>query len=100
MSETNKLVDLEEDLRRVSKLARLSILPQEESQVLSSFRSILSWVESLESIQTKGTMPVASVVHHACLWREDDVSEGGNTTDLLAGTESAYDCFQVPKIIG
>lgn len=87
-------------VKKIARLSRLHLSPEEEKHYASEINSILNWVEQLQKVNTDGVEPMASVGGTNLRFREDKVTDGGKQEAVLANAPAAeYGCFVVPKVI-
>jgi aspartyl-tRNA(Asn)/glutamyl-tRNA(Gln) amidotransferase subunit C len=85
---------------RIAKLARLRVPDDRLEGLAGELSNILTWIEQLEKVDTKGVAPMASVVEASLREREDVVSDGGYAEDILRNApERTGDFFTVPKVV-
>ncbi len=85
---------------RIAKLARLRVPDDRLEGLAGELSNILTWIEQLEKVDTKGVAPMASVVEASLREREDVVTDGGYAEDILRNApERTGDFFTVPKVI-
>lgn len=89
-----------EDIKSIAHLARLGIEPEALGPMAAEVSSILSLVEQLQAIDTKGVEPMAHPAS-ASLWlREDVVTNTDKRDDLQAPAPATQDgYFLVPRVI-
>lgn len=63
-----------ESVKKLAKLARLNLNPDEEIQMAKEMSSILEYVEKLNEVDTEGVEPTAQVTGLINVTREDIVS--------------------------
>ena len=89
-----------ETVRRVAFLSRLRIDDDKIETAEAEFNKILQWVEQLNEVDTNGVEPLVSVNDGNIVCREDVVTSGGLSREILANAkETAYGYFTVPKVI-
>ena len=89
-----------ETVRRVAFLSRLRIDDDKIETAEAEFNKILQWVEQLNEVDTNGVKPLVSVNDGNIVCREDVVTSGGLSREILANAkETAYGYFTVPKVI-
>ena len=89
-----------ESLKKIAHLARLEIKPEEETTLLSSMDSVLSWMEQLNEIDTEGVEPLTHIMDEANNWRQDVSSNTLSRSEALANAPSKSDTYiMVPKVI-
>ncbi len=85
---------------KIAKLARLRVPDDRLEGLAGELSNILTWIEQLEKVDTKGVAPMASVVEASLREREDVVTDGGYAEDILRNApERTGDFFTVPKVI-
>jgi aspartyl-tRNA(Asn)/glutamyl-tRNA(Gln) amidotransferase subunit C len=89
-----------EAVRRIAKLARIGISESELEPMARELNAILTFVETLDQIDTAGVPPLTSVVAAHLKQRDDVVSEGGEPEAVLKNApERIDDYFVVPKVV-
>ena len=90
-----------ETVRKIARLSRLNIPPQELEQMAGDLNKIIDWVGQLDEVDVEGIEPLASVNDNSLGWREDDVvTDGNKARDILSNAPSqTADYFTVPKVI-
>lgn len=88
------------EVRHIADLARLKISPEEETRYAEQLSAILDYAERLESVDTSGIPPTASVLPLTAPLRPDEPRRSMDTGDLLANaTRTQDDQFQVPAVL-
>ena len=89
-----------ESLKKIAHLARLQIKPEEETTLLSSMDSVLSWMEQLNEIDTEGVEPLTHILDEANIWRQDISNNTLSRQEALSNAPSKNDTYiMVPKVI-
>ena len=91
----------EKTVRKVAKLARIS-LPEERVQpMVAELNGIFAWIEQLNEVDVEGVAPMTSAVEGAKLqMREDVVTEGDDPARVLKNAPKSEDgFFVVPKVV-
>lgn len=89
-----------EQVEHVAKLARLAVTDEEKALFGRQLSSILTYVETLNRVDTAHVEPTAHVVPMQNVLREDTVKPSLSRDDALANAPDSEDgCFRVPKII-
>lgn len=89
-----------EQVEYVAKLARLAVTDEEKALFGRQLSSILTYVETLNRVDTTQVEPTAHVVPMQNVLREDAVKPSLSRDDALANApDSESGCFRVPKII-
>jgi len=90
-----------EQVEHVAKLARLEITDAEKDAFSQQLSAILSYVEQLNTVDTTGVEPTATVVQQANVFREDSLRPSLSVDKALSNAPESQDgYFIVPKIIG
>ncbi len=89
-----------ETVRRVAFLARLKVEPEKLEDTKQEFNKILSWVEELNEVYTDNIEPLASVNNEALTLREDTVTAGQMSEEILMNAPAQeFGYFVVPKVV-
>ncbi len=96
---SRKTIDSDE-VRRIARLARLTV-DEAEAQALSrDLAEILRYVEKLEAVEVSGVEATAHALELPTRFRDDAVTPGlGAEAGLASSPERIGDGFGVPKII-
>jgi len=87
-------------VRKVAKLARLSMAEERLEPLAAELNGIMAWIEQLAEVDVEGVEPMASAVDHKLPMREDVVTEGGDPQRVLANAPLSKDnFFVVPKVV-
>jgi aspartyl-tRNA(Asn)/glutamyl-tRNA(Gln) amidotransferase subunit C len=89
-----------EDVRKVSRLARLSLTPAEEQRFTTQLGQILSYMDILAEVETAASARAASASGNENIFRDDVVQPSLPRTEALANApkqDGKY--FLVPQII-
>ena len=87
-------------VRKVAKLARLSMAEERLEPLAAELNGIMAWIEQLAEVDVEGVEPMASAVDHKLPMREDVVTEGGDPQRVLANAPLSRDnFFVVPKVV-
>ena len=90
----------EATVRRIARLARLAINDTEAVSLKGELNAILKWVEQLGEVDTKGVEPMTRVVAMGLPQRQDVISDGNKTADILKNAPMSEDnFFVVPKVV-
>ena len=94
MSIDNKTV------RKVSKLAKIRIIEEEETKLIKELNNILGWGDELKKVNTDQIEPMLSVFNESMIMRKDEVSsETSDELVLKNAPESKSGFFVVPKVV-
>lgn len=91
------------DTKTVAKIANLARIKMGEDKLApmaDELNKILAWVEQLDEVDTENVAPMTSVVESKLPWREDVVTDGEKSEDILKNAPATeYGYFAVPKVI-
>lgn len=91
------------DVSTVDKIAFLSRLKIEDSAkeaTKEEFNKIIQWVDQLREVNTDGVEELISVNENAIQLREDMVTQGQCSEEILANAPmKEYGYFAVPKVV-
>src|SRR5262245_56514902 len=89
---------------RIATLARIKVADADLDKMVGELQTIISWVEQLDAVDTKGVEPMTSAVEVTLPMREDKVTDGGYADKVVANApepvsvgEGAF--FTVPKVV-
>jgi aspartyl-tRNA(Asn)/glutamyl-tRNA(Gln) amidotransferase subunit C len=89
-----------DSLQKIAHLARLEIKPEEETPLLESMESVLSWMEQLNELDTEHIAPLTHISDEVNVLRTDSHS---STLPREHGLHNAPaqdgSFFRVPKVI-
>ncbi|MCE7042256.1 Asp-tRNA(Asn)/Glu-tRNA(Gln) amidotransferase subunit GatC [Dyadobacter sp. CY312] len=89
-----------ESLKKIAHLARLEIKPEEETTLLNSMDSVLSWMEQLNEIDTEGVEPLTHMMDEENNWRRDESTNALTREEALQNAPSKNTTYiMVPKVI-
>ena len=87
-------------VRQIAYLSRLKVEPEKLEETKQEFNKILAWVEELGEVDTDNVEPLVSVNDEALSLREDNVSAGGLSKEVLANAPAQeFGYFVVPKVV-
>ena len=87
-------------VRKVAKLAHIRESDDRLDSLAAELNGIMQWIEQLNEVDTDGVEPMASAVALTLLLREDVVSAGGDSAEILANAPGARNgFFVVPKVV-
>jgi aspartyl-tRNA(Asn)/glutamyl-tRNA(Gln) amidotransferase subunit C len=89
---------------RIATLARIKVAEGDLDHMAGELRSIMSWIEQLNEVNTEGVEPMTSAVEVTLPQREDVVNDGGYPDKILANARDAVrqgegGFFTVPKVV-
>ena len=89
-----------QEVEHVAKLARLEQSEQEKEKLTDQLSNILTYVETLNGLDTKGVEPTAHVLDLKNVMRDDVAVPGLPRERALANApDQAAGHYKVPKII-
>ncbi len=89
-----------QEVEKVAKLARLELSPSEQAAMATQLSQILVYVQKLNTYETAGVEPTATVLRQVNVFREDRVEPSLPVSEALANApETEGQAFLVPKII-
>jgi aspartyl-tRNA(Asn)/glutamyl-tRNA(Gln) amidotransferase subunit C len=87
-------------VKRIARLARISITDAEARGLEMELTGILQWVEQLDAVDTKAVEPMTRVVPIELRQREDKVTDGEIADQVIANAPLTEDHFYVvPKVV-
>jgi aspartyl-tRNA(Asn)/glutamyl-tRNA(Gln) amidotransferase subunit C len=85
---------------RIATLARIRLSDDELEPLAAELSTIIGFVEQLDEVNTDGVAPMSSVAAMALPMRDDKVTDGNDSTAILANAPSrARGFFAVPKVV-
>ena len=85
---------------KVARLARIRVADEDLPALAQDFNAILGFVEQLGEVDVDGVEPMVSVTPMRLKRREDEVTDGGRQSDVLANAPDAREgFFAVPKVV-
>ena len=89
-----------QEVEHVAKLGRLELTEQEKASLTDQLSNILTYVEKLNELDTKGIEPTSHVLDISNVMREDVAHESLTQEKALSNApEKAAGHYKVPKII-
>ncbi len=87
-------------ISRLEKLAKLDLTSKEKEKLQKELGDILTMVDKLEELDTKGVEPLIYVLEEDNAWREDKVSgQIPKEKTFKNAPDTDGDYFKVPKVI-
>ena len=87
-------------MKRIGRLARIRIEPEEAATYEAELNTILGFVEQLNEVDVAGVEPMTSVTPMQLRRRPDVVTDGGYPEQVVANAPLSEDnFFMVPKVI-
>ena len=88
------------DIEKVARLARLELSEGEKEILGSQLEQILTYMEKLNQLDTKGIEPTSHAIPMANVFREDEVKPSFPRDEVLGiAPDKGDDHFKVPRII-
>ncbi len=89
-----------QEVEHVAKLARLELSEQEKEKLTDQLSNILTYVETLNSLDTKGVEPTSHILDIKNVMRDDVAMPSLSQEQALANApDKAAGHYKVPKII-
>jgi aspartyl-tRNA(Asn)/glutamyl-tRNA(Gln) amidotransferase subunit C len=89
-----------QEVEHVAKLARLELSDQDKDTLTTQLSNILTYVETLNELDTKGVAPTSHVLDISNVMRDDVPGVSLSQERALANApEKAAGHYKVPKII-
>jgi len=89
-----------EQVEHVARLARLEVSEDEKAMFARQLSGILTYMDQLKELDTKGIEPTATVLPTDNVFRDDDVRPSLTQERALANAPDQADgFFRVPKIL-
>jgi aspartyl-tRNA(Asn)/glutamyl-tRNA(Gln) amidotransferase subunit C len=87
-------------VKRIARLARLAVEPQELGPLAGEINAILGFVEQLSEVDVSKVEAMTSVTPIAMKKRQDIVNDGGDAGRVLRNAPAREDdYFVVPKVV-
>ena len=100
MNNQQDLIDRDQ-VRKVSQLARLELLPEEEAQLTTQMSSILAYFDQLSELDVSEVPPTTRAIDVSNVARADQVQPYPERDAILeAAPDQEGDFFKVPQILG
>jgi aspartyl-tRNA(Asn)/glutamyl-tRNA(Gln) amidotransferase subunit C len=88
------------DIEKVARLARLELSGAEKVMFGDQLEQILTYMEQLNRLDTKGVEPTSHAIPMSNVFREDEVRPSFPSKDVLAiAPDEEEGHFKVPRII-
>jgi aspartyl-tRNA(Asn)/glutamyl-tRNA(Gln) amidotransferase subunit C len=89
-----------EQVEHVARLARLEVSEDEKAMFARQLSGILTYMDQLKELETKGVEPTATVLPTDNVFRDDDVRPSLPQEKALSNAPDQADgFFRVPKIL-
>ena len=87
-------------IKKISKLARISVTNEETDRLEKDLNSILKFVEQLKELNTDKTAPIASVSDQPLTMNKDEIKKINEKEEILKNApEKNSNYYIVPKVI-
>lgn len=87
------------DIRKIAKLANLTISTEEEQIFIPQLSATLDYIRKLEEVDTKHIAPTAQVTGLENVFREDDVQLSQSQEEALANAPQTHNGYILVKAI-
>lgn len=84
-----------EDVKKIARLSRLHVEPEQLAPLAGELNGILAWIEQLGEVDVEGVEPMTSAVDMAAPLRADDITDGGVREQVLANAPKSESGFYV-----
>ncbi len=89
-----------ETVKKISKLARISVSDQQASMLEKNLNSILSFVNQLNELNTEKIQPISTISSQKLIMRDDVVKVSNQKEDILKNApEKNSSYYIVPKVV-
>jgi aspartyl-tRNA(Asn)/glutamyl-tRNA(Gln) amidotransferase subunit C len=89
-----------EHLQKLAHLARIKVNPEMEDDLINDMEQIISWVDKLDELDTKGVAPLMHMTVEKNAFRADVAQEDISKEQALKNAPSRQnDFFSVPKVL-
>ena len=87
-------------IKKISKLARISVTNEETDRLEKDLNSILKFVEQLKELNTDKIAPISSVSDQALTMNKDEIKKINEKEEILKNApEKNSNYYIVPKVI-
>ena len=87
-------------IKKISKLARISVTNEETDRLEKDLNSIIKFVEQLKELNTDEIAPIASVSDQALTMNKDEIKKINEKKEILKNApEKNSNYYIVPKVI-
>jgi len=89
-----------DDVRRLARLARIAIRPEESAAVLDALNRVLGLIEEMRAVDTQGVAPMAHALDVVQRLRADEVTERDQRAAYQSVAPAVEDgLYLVPKVV-
>jgi aspartyl-tRNA(Asn)/glutamyl-tRNA(Gln) amidotransferase subunit C len=90
----------EATVKRIARLARIKVTPEEAKGLEKELSGILDWVKQLDEVDVANVEPMTRVVPISLKMRRDEITDGEKADDVTKNAPEATDhFFVVPKVV-
>ena len=90
----------EATVKRVARLARIKVTPEEAKGLVGELSGILEWVKQLDEVDTKDVEPMTRVAAMSLKKRADVVNDGEMAEAVTKNAPQTQDhFFVVPRVV-
>ncbi len=90
----------EATVRRIARLARIKVTPEEAKGLEKELTGILDWVKMLDEVDTTDVEPMTRVVPIELRQRDDQITDGEIADQVTRNAPKIEDhFFVVPKVV-
>ena len=87
-------------VKKISKLARISIDDEKAKKLESDLNSIFEFIEKLNQLDTSKSKPLTSVIDVKLQLRKDEIESSNIRDEILKNSpDDNKDFFVVPKVV-
>jgi aspartyl-tRNA(Asn)/glutamyl-tRNA(Gln) amidotransferase subunit C len=87
-------------IKKISKLARISVTNEETDRLEKDLNSIIKFVEQLKELNTDKIAPIASVSDQSLTMNKDEIKKINEKEEILKNApEKNSNYYIVPKVI-
>jgi aspartyl-tRNA(Asn)/glutamyl-tRNA(Gln) amidotransferase subunit C len=87
-------------VKRVARLARIAVTEEDAERMTGELNNILGFVAQLDEVNVDGVEPLTSMVPMALRRRDDVVTDGAKSADIVANAPATEEnFFLVPKVV-
>ena len=87
-------------IKKISKLARISVTNEETDRLEKDLNSIIKFVEQLKELNTNKIAPIASVSDQTLTMNKDEIKKINEKEEILKNApEKNSNYYIVPKVI-
>ena len=89
-----------DQVRRIARLARINLTPDELEQFANQLSDILNYVDQLSELNTQDVEPTTHPLKISNVFRQDQIGQSLSNEQALANAPCTHgDFFAVPKVL-